>query len=54
MYIYIYIYKKKKRVSRDPRAGWAKTFVVVVLLASRHLEKKKSLFGMRTEYDPSA
>ena len=52
--IYIYIYKRKKKSLARPRAGWAKTFVVVVLLASRHLEKKKSLFGMRTEYDPSA
>ncbi len=46
--------KKKKRVSRDPRACWAEIFVVLLVVASRHLKKKKSLFGMRSEYDPSA
>ena len=36
--------KRKKRVSRDPRARWDKTFVVLLgCLQTTHLEKKKSL-----------
>ena len=42
----------KKKESRDPRARWDKTFVVLLLQTT--LKKKKSLFGMPSKFDPSA